>query len=141
MEKRQRLPNSAYTWAREQLPNFIDYFNACTTDANASATYHGMVDGLVWSDELPINTGPDGHIMRQLFCVLVYLRTSVILDQVSASDEKHLLRELQERCPSWSFMQQDRWDQARRVDYQRLKLDFFSELERYFSECPKGRNL
>lgn len=127
---RQPMRDSAYAWAMEQLPSIVDACNRSRLSNTSQVEYHGMVDGIVWSDELP-EVSPDIRtVMQKMFCVLVYLRTSVILSEELSENSCKLLDLLRSSCPEWSFMNDDRWATSRVVDYDAVRSNFFAKIEK-----------
>jgi hypothetical protein len=96
-----------------------------------------MVDGIVWTDELPEVTLDARAVMQKTFCVLVYLRTSVILGEKLGESSSKLLDLLRSSCPEWSFMRNDRWASARVADYDEVRSRFFGTLDRLSSKASE----
>lgn len=133
---RDTMNDSAYEWALVNLFQFRDAFSRTQSDPSATMEYHGMVDGIVWSDELPKVAGPEGETLQKVFCVLIHLRTSIILgEEVSPSGMK-LIGQLRHLAPSWCFIDPDRWSATRRKDYENVRSKFFKRLDRL---CAIGR--
>jgi hypothetical protein len=132
---REPMRDSAFAWAMEQLPLVVDACNRSRLSNTAQVEYHGMVDGIVWSDELP-EVGSDARtVMQKTFCVLVYLRTSVILGEELSENSSKLLDLLRSTCPEWSFMSNDRWTSERVADYDEVRSRFFTKIDRLSSNA------
>ena len=97
---REPMRDSAFAWAIEQIPRFVDGCNRRRVSSTSHIEYHGMVDGIVWTDELPEVTS---NQLRDL------LRTS---------------------CREWAFMSEDRWHSERARDYDEVRSRFFKKIDR-----------
>jgi len=91
--------------------------------------YQGMVDGLVWPDELPDTSLPNRSEFLRVFCVLVHLRTSIIVRAQISAEAQVLLDELRLSCPDWSFSAEDRFRVEHLANYERCRRRFFRELD------------
>lgn len=76
---REPMRDSAFAWATEQIPKFVYACNRRRVSNTSHIEYHVMVDGIVWTDEFPEVTSDLRTTMQKSFCVLIHLRTSVIL--------------------------------------------------------------
>lgn len=133
---REPMRDSAFAWALEQVPSMTGACNRTRLSNTSQVEYHGMVDGIVWTDELP-EVAPDARtVMHKTFCVLVHLRTSVILGEELGENSSKLLDLVRSSCPEWSFMSSDRWATSRVADYDAVRSKFFAKIDRL--DCAKG---
>lgn len=127
--KRDEMRETAYEWCIENIPQFCDSFNETRSDDGSDVEYHGMVDGIVWPDELPNASSVDLPVLQKVFCVLVHTRTSEILGETVPHVGLELMSMIREKCPNWCFNQPDRNSSSRRTDYERVKARFFGKLD------------
>lgn len=126
--KRDEMRETAYEWCIENTRQFFDCFNETRSDDDAVVEYHGMVDGIVWSDELPDGSSVDLPVLQKVFCILVHTRTSQILGETVPQVGLELMSMIREKCPNWCFNHPDRNSRSRRIDYERVKARFFGKL-------------
>jgi hypothetical protein len=88
-----------------------------------------MVDGIVWTDEFPEVTSDLRTTMQKSFCVLIHLRTSVILGEHLTETSNQIRDLLRTSCPEWSFMSEDRWHSERARDYDEVRSRFFKKID------------
>lgn len=136
-KSREPMRDSAFAWAIEQLPSVVDACNRSRLSKTARIEYHGMVDGIVWTDELPEVSPEARDAMQKTFCVLVHLRTSVILGEELSENSGKLIELLQSSCPEWSFMSNDRWAPSRVADYHAVRSKFFAKIDRLSSKASE----
>lgn len=127
--KRDELRKTAYEWSIKNLPQFFDCLNRTHSDEDAEVEYHGMVDGIVWTDELPGDSSVDLPTLRKIFCVLIHTRTSQVLGETVPHVGIELMAIIRENCPNWCFNKPDRWTSSRRTDYERVRIRFFGKLD------------
>ena len=127
---REPMRDSAFAWATEQIPKFVDACNRRRVSSTSHIEYHGMVDGIVWTDEFPGATSDLRTTMQKIFCVLIHLRTSVILGEHLTETSNQLRDLLRTSCPEWSFMNEDRWHSERARDYDEVRSRFFKKIDR-----------
>lgn len=134
---REPMRDSAFAWAMEQLPSIVDACNRSRLSITSQIEYHGMVDGIVWTDELSKVSSEVRAAMQKTFCVLVHLRTSVILGAELTENSSKLIDFLHSFCPEWSFMNGERWASERIKDYDEVRSRFFDKIDRRSSKASK----
>ena len=127
---REPMRDSAFAWATEQIPKFVYACNRRRVSNTSHIEYHVMVDGIVWTDEFPEVTSDLRTTMQKIFCVLIHLRTSVILGEHLTETSNQLRDLLRTSCPEWSFMNEDRWHSERARDYDEVRSRFFKKIDR-----------
>lgn len=127
--KRDVMRETAYEWCIENIPQFFECLNETLLDDDSDVEYHGMVDGIVWPDELPNGSSVNLPVLQKVFCVLVHTRTSQILGETVPQVGLELMSTIQEKCPNWCFNHPDRNSSSRRTDYERAKARFFGKLD------------
>lgn len=137
--KRDEMRDTAYAWSIENLPQFFDCLNKTRSNGTAEVEYHGMVDGIVWADELPDESSVDIPILRNIFCVLVHTRTSQILGETVSKKGLEMMSMIREKCPDWCFNKPDRGTSSRRTDYERVRARFFGKIEQAGSSFNANR--
>jgi hypothetical protein len=126
---REPMRDSAFAWATEQIPKFVYACNRRRVSNTSHIEYHVMVDGIVWTDEFPEVTSDLRTTMQKSFCVLIHLRTSVILGEHLTETSNQLRDLLRTSCPEWSFMNEDRWHSERARDYDEVRSRFFKKID------------
>ncbi len=139
-EKAQRdaWPITAFEWCLENVSPFLNLFNETRQKDDAKADYHPMVDGIVWSDELPCSSSVDSHAFQRVFCILVHARTSKILGESIPPVGLTLLNTIHQECPQWSFNVPCRSSKSRRSDFKTVREEFFRKLEKILVPKPGG---
>jgi hypothetical protein len=127
---REPMRDSAFAWATEQIPKFVYACNRRRVSNTSHIEYHVMVDGIVWTDEFPEVTSDLRTTMQKSLCVLIHLRTSVILGEHLTETSNQLRDLLRTSCPEWSFMNEDRWHSERARDYDEVRSRFFKKIDR-----------
>jgi len=127
--ERDEMRASAYEWSIKNLPQFLDCLNKTHSDEDAEVEYHGMVDGIVWPDELPEDSSVDLPTLRKIFCVLVHTRTSQILGETVPQVGLELMAMIKDKCPDWCFNKPDRGMSSRRIDYEKVRARFFGKFD------------
>lgn len=124
------LPNTAFEWCMENISPFIDLFNETRQMDGARPDYHPMVNGIVWSDELPPSSSADATTLQQVFCVLVHARTRQILGEALPPVGLMLLQRIREDSPHWSFNVPYRSSVFRKPDFEEVRERFFRKVDR-----------
>lgn len=127
--RRYALPITAFEWCIENVSPFLNLLNETRRNENGFAEYHPMVDGIVWSDELPHSSSIASHALQRAFCVLVHARTSQILGESIPTVGLTLLDRIREECPQWSFNDRYRNSVSRKPDFEKVRDCFFRKLE------------
>ena len=134
MNVREPLKPRAITASNKCVEQFCSFLDSCKSKPNAECTFHGMVDGLVWSDEYPTNIKENKAIFNNIFCVLVHLRTSIILGTDLTEDETALLSTTKSKCPNWAFFEPERFLPSLRKQYELQKQRFADDLDEVFDK-------
>ncbi len=127
--QREALPVTAYEWCLGNVTPFLGLFNETRQNENAFAEYHPMVNGIVWSDELP-SSSADATTLQQVFCVLVHARTRQILGEALPPVGLTLLHQIREDSPHWSFNDPFRSSVFRKPDFEKVRERFFRRVDR-----------
>lgn len=134
--RRDALPTTAFEWCLENVSPFLNLFNETRQKDDAKAEYHPMVDGIVWSDQLPCSSSVDSHALQRVFCVLVHVRTSKILGESIPPVGQTLLNTICQECPQWSFNVPCRKSVSRKPDFEKIRAEFFRKLEQILVPKP-----
>lgn len=137
---RDPMRDSAYEWAAASIAGFYEVCNRSLADSSAAAEYHGMVDGIVWTDEMPLEAKWDRETFQKIFCVLVHTRTSLILGEKISAKGIELLQMVRSGSPQWCFNLQDRNSTDRKEDYLIVRRNFFGKIDQLDQRPSRAKN-
>ena len=126
---RDLMKESAYHWSSKNLPRIACLLETTPAKTKLDIQYHGVVDGIFWSDEIPQIDAADKRLFTPIYNTLVHLRTSLILEEPVTIGGAYLLNLVSELCPTWGYNTPFRHSKERRSDYLRLRTEFFEKID------------